>query len=89
MAAIILDDHKELFRSEADFEKFVSILGAAGGSRISTSLWVNRRYLATLMPHMNPQEAVRERMDIRIAEEPELLDEIINRLKEDDFVEWE
>ena len=89
MAAIILDDHKELFRSEADFEKFVSILGIAGESRISTSLWVNRQYLASLMPYMNPQEAVRERMDIRIAEEPELLDEIINRLKEDDFVEWE
>ena len=86
MAAIILDDHKELFRSEADFEKFVSIVKSAGNNGGPPALWAKGR---DLTPVVDPKTAVVELMTARIIEEPEILDDIVERLKSDDVVDWE
>ena len=89
MASIILDDHKELFRSETDFEAFVSIVKAAGNQGKSTLVWANQHCVASLGSPIDHKAQVHERMRIRLAEEPELLDDVTDRHKHDEVVDWD
>ena len=86
MPAIILDEHRELFRSDADFEQFVSLLENAGESPEVTPVWANKRHLAMLLSPAQTKAIVQDRMLQRILERPSLLDNIRERLENDEIV---
>ena len=87
MSAIILDEYRELFRSEADFERFTAVLEAAGTTPEMTSVWANKRHLATLLAPGEARLMVRQRMTQRLLDEPALLDRLKQALTAEEVVE--
>ncbi len=87
MSTIILDEHRGLFRSDTDFEQFVALFEGAGGSAVMTPVWGRKKHLATLVSPANAATFVQEQMVQRILQRPALLDEISDRLTNDEIVE--
>jgi hypothetical protein len=87
MTAIILDEHRNLFRSDADFERFVSLLEGGGGNAEMVSIWANKRHLATLLSPAQTKTLVQARMLQRILERPSVLDEMRDRIEKDEIVD--
>ena len=87
MTAISLDDHRGLFRSEADFDFFVSLFkGAAEGAEM-TPVLANQRHLVTLLSPANTTSLVQDLMLRRILGNPSILDDIKDRIENDEIVE--
>ena len=87
MTAIILDDHRNLFRSDADFDQFVALFEGAGESPAATPVWGKKRHLATLFWPADANTHLQDRMLRRIIESPEMLDELRDRLENDEVVD--
>ena len=87
MSAIILDDHRGLFRSDTDFEQFVALFEGSGGRAEMTSVWGRQKHLATLVPPATPNTFVKDRIFKAILERPSMLDEVRDRLVNDEIVD--
>jgi hypothetical protein len=87
MVALMLDEHRSMFRSDADFDRFVSLLEAAGGQTEMTPVWAKQRHLVTLLSQTQVHALVREKMLQTILDNPSLLDEMKDRLENDPVVE--
>ena len=87
MSAIVLDDHRNLFRNDADFDHFVSIFQNATQDSEMKPIWAKKRHLATLLSPAEAKTLVQNRMLKRILGQPTLLDEMKSCLENDDIVE--
>jgi hypothetical protein len=87
MAAIVLDEHRNRFRSDADFDFIVSLFEQAAEEADMTPVWAKKRHLATLLSPANARSLVRDRMLQRILDDPSLLDDVRDRLENDEIVD--
>jgi hypothetical protein len=87
MAVLSLDAHRSLFRSEADFDKFVSLMETATAEAGSTPVWAKSRHLATLISREQAKALVQDRILRSILDNPGMLDELKDRLENDEIVE--
>src|SRR4051794_23691599 len=78
---IVLDDYRSLFRSDADFEKFMNVFEAAILSGLMTPVIGKERHLATLVSPAVAKRHVQDRMLLKILEKPALLEEMKDRLE--------
>lgn len=85
MNAIVLDEHRSRFRSEADFEFFVSLFAPTEKGLIS--VWAKKRHLATLLTPEDVKSLAQKRALQNILESPSLLDEVRDRLETDDIID--
>ena len=84
--AINLDDHKELFRDNDAFERFVALLRQASQSSVSP-IFAGQQLLGGIASPKGMKEFLSERFIRRLAEKPELLAEITDRLENDEIVD--
>jgi len=85
MAAFVLDDYRALFRSEADFDRFLPLIEGATSESEMTPVWGKKSHLATLLSRTQAKALVQERMLQRILDDPSLLDEMKDRLENDEL----
>lgn len=55
--------------------------------QVDTSVWTEDRHVSTLLSPANAKKLVQERMIRRILENPALLDEVQDRLENDEIVD--
>jgi hypothetical protein len=84
--SINLDEYKNLFRDDASFDRFVAMLKGASGSS-TLPIFSGRQLLGGIASPLAMKEYLSERFLKRIAEKPELLEEIADRLENDEVVE--
>ena len=87
MRAIVLDEHRNRFRSDADFDFFVSLFEGATDEPDLTAVWAKKRHLASLLSPAQTRSLVQHRMLQRILDDPSLLDDVRDRLENDDIVD--
>jgi hypothetical protein len=83
---VVLDDYRGLIRSDADFEKFIDVFEAAILSGLMTPIFGKERHLAMLVSPAAAKRHVQDRMLLRMLEKPALLDEMKDRLENDEIV---
>lgn len=87
MATLVLDEYRELFRDESAYDRFVSDIEHAMANPEITVVWAKKQYLGTLLSPTNAKSLIRDRMLQRILDRPSLLDEMKDRIENDDIVE--
>jgi hypothetical protein len=87
MAPIILDEHRDRFRSDADFDFIVSLFEAVAKEPQLTPVWAKKRHLATLLSPASAKSLVQDRMLQCILDNPSLLDDVRNRLENEELVD--
>ena len=87
MEAIVLNEQRHLFRGEAEYNQFVSLFENAGKRTGMTTVWAEKRHLVTLLSPAETKTLVQGRMLQRILDCPSILDEMRDRLENDDVVE--
>ncbi len=83
---INLDQHKDLFRNEAAFLQFAQMFGEALTHDLRPIMCGERIIGSSLSPGAT-KDYLYDRMVRRIAERPELLAELTDRIEHDDIVE--
>lgn len=82
---INLDQHQHLFRDEAAYHQFTQILSASLQQDLRPIICEQRVIGATLSPGAT-KDYLYERMVRKIAERPELLAELTDRIENDEIV---
>ena len=85
--AIILDEHKGLFKDEASYARFIDILRSSITSDTMPIVLAEHELLFTAVPPGATKDILAERIVRRLWENPGLLDDIRDRLENDDIVE--
>ncbi len=86
-AAIILDEHKSLFKDEASYRQFVKLLRSTISQNTMPLILADRELLFTAVSPDATKEILSERILKRLWENPDLLDELTSRLESDEIVE--
>ena len=86
MKPLILDKLIHLFKDKSAFDQFVAAFGEAAQGDLSLVLVDNQSVGAVLSPEA-AKEILYERLVKRIASSPEAIDEIRNRIENDDIVD--
>lgn len=83
---INLDGYKTLFRDENAFQEFARVLGA-GLRQDLRPIICNQQVIGAALSAEGTKDILYDRMVKRIAERPELLSELADRIEHDDIVE--
>jgi len=86
MHPLVLDKHRNLFRDDESFGQFVQILTDRLSQDFSPVLSEQRVLGAVLSPEAT-KEVLYERMIRRISDSPQVLDEIRDRIENDQIVD--
>jgi hypothetical protein len=86
MNPLILDDYRSLFRDDASFDRFVQAVSARLEHDLSPVISKERVLGAILSPEAT-KEVLYERMIRRISDAPEILDQIRDRIENDEIVD--
>jgi hypothetical protein len=84
--AVNLDDYKDLFRDALAFDKFVGVLKGAASVTV-LPIFSGQQLLGGITSPGGVKDFLSERFLRRLAERPELLSEIADRLENDEIVE--
>ncbi len=79
-----LSDPASLIQFSAEQRDYVASLFEV---QDDTAVWIGQRHVSTLLSTENARKLVKERMIRRILENPALLDEVQDRLQNDDIVD--
>ena len=83
---INLDSYKGLFRNEDTFQEFARVLGS-GLRQDLRPIICNQQVIGAALSAEGTKEILYDRMIKRIAERPELLRELADRIENDEIVE--
>ena len=83
---INLDVHKDLFRDERAFEEFARVLFVSLQHDLRPII-CNHRVIGAALSAEGTKEVLYDRMVKRIAQRPELLRELADRIENDEIVE--
>lgn len=83
---INLDGYKALFRDENAFQEFARVLGSSLRQDLRPII-CNQKVIGAALSAEGTKEVLYDRMVKRIAERPELLAELADRIEHDDIVE--
>lgn len=86
MQRLVLDEHKNLFRDEESFDQFVKVLTNLLGQDFSPVIAEETVLGAVLSPEAT-KEVLYERMIRKISSSPEVLDEIRDRIENEEIVD--
>ena len=86
MKPIVLDECRPLFRDDARYEEFVTWLIVKLGHDFSLVI-AGQRVLGSVLSPGATKEVLYDRMIQRISESPSILDDIKDRLENDEIVE--
>ena len=86
MRSLILDEHRNLFKDQESFDQFLQILATNLGQDSSLVL-SGGRVLGTVLSPEATKEILYERMIRGISKSPEVLDEIRDRIENDEIVD--
>ena len=84
--AVNLDDYKGLFRDDHAFDEFVGVLRGAASATV-LPVFSGQQLLGGITSPGGVKEWLSERFLKRLAERPDLLSEIADRLENDEIVE--
>lgn len=84
--SVNLDDYKNLFRDDRSFDEFVGVLKEASSGTV-LPIFSGQQLLAGITSPGGVKELLSERFLKRLAEKPDLLSEIADRLENDEIVE--
>ena len=87
MSVIILDEHKDLFKDEASFNKLIGVFKAALDQNAMPMVLSTRELLFTAISPEMTKEVLAERILKRFWENPDRLDELRRRLESGELVE--
>ena len=83
---INLDGYKALFRDENAFQEFARVLSSSLKQDLRPII-CNHKVIGAALSAEGTKEVLYDRMVKRIAERPELLSELTDRIEHDDIVE--
>lgn len=86
MSPFVLDEHRGLFRDEESFARFVTLFSSQMGQDFSPVISGDAILGAVLSPEAT-KDFLYERMIRRMSSNPKLLDEIRDRIENDEIVE--
>ena len=86
MTPLVLNEYRDLFRDGSSFEHFVTILTKSFAHDLSPVIY-NEDVLGTVLSPGATKEVLYERMIRRLSHSPETLDEIRDRLENDEIVD--
>ena len=89
MTKINLAQHKDHFRSEADYKAVVSLLGSLRTNGHTATLWDDEQLLVTVVASPDAKPTTQEHFLKRVMEEPKILDELTDRIENPRPVKWE
>ena len=86
MSPLVLDECKPLFKDNAGYEEFVAWLVGKLGQDFAPVI-AGKNVLGSVLSPEATKEVLYDRMIQRISESPSILDDIKDRLENDDIVE--
>jgi hypothetical protein len=84
--AVNLDDYKGLFRDDRSYHEFVGVLKEAASVTV-LPIFSGQELLGGITSPGGVKESLSERFLKRLAERPDLLSEIADRMENDEIVE--
>ena len=87
MNPLILDEYRSLFRDDGSFEQFVQAVTSRLEHDLSPIISRERGVLGAILSPETTKEVLYERIIRRISESPEILDEIRDRIENDEIVD--
>lgn len=86
MNLLVLDEHRALFKDDDCFSQFVQILATRLGQDFSPVI-SNQRVLGAVLSPEATKEVLYERMIQRLSNSPKVLDELKDRILNDEIVD--
>jgi hypothetical protein len=84
---LILDKHKDLFKDEESLQKFAKVLQEATQDQEMLLVLFGERLMGAIISLAEAQKRLRERITIRLRNNPGSIETLRDRLQSDDVVE--
>lgn len=84
---MMLDEHKDLFKSEQAFEQFVERMNSSLADAPMLAVFSNKKLLFTVVSPDATKDVLYERILRQLSDDPSILDDIQHRIENEEIVE--